>query len=80
MGAPEAVTDYIRDVAFTTLNRFAALKMLEARELLQECMTKGEQSDGYREFCGMVPASDRSLTPQAINSTSNRSLTSCRLR
>jgi hypothetical protein len=55
MSAAEAVTDYIRDAAFTTLNRFVALKMLEARELLQECITKGEHSAGYREFCGMAP-------------------------
>src|ERR1700730_7282648 len=51
----EAVTDYVRDAAFTTLNRFVALKMLEARQLVQECSTKGEQSAGYREFCGMAP-------------------------
>jgi len=55
MTALEAVTDYVRDAAFTTLNRFIALKMLEARELVQECITKGEQSAGYREFCGMAP-------------------------
>jgi hypothetical protein len=55
MSAPEAITDYQRDAAFTTLNRFIALKMLEARELVQECITKGEQSAGYREFCGMAP-------------------------
>ena len=55
MTAAEAVTDYVRDAAFTTLNRFVALKMLEARELVQECITKGEQSAGYREFCGMAP-------------------------
>jgi hypothetical protein len=53
--AVDAVTDYIRDAAFTTLNRFVALKILEARELVQECITKGEQSAGYREFCGMAP-------------------------
>jgi hypothetical protein len=51
----EAVTDYLRDAAFTMLNRFVALKMLEARQLVQECITKGEQSSGYREFCGMAP-------------------------
>jgi hypothetical protein len=51
----DAVTDYVRDAAFTTLNRFVALKMLEARGLVQECITKGEQSIGYREFCGMAP-------------------------
>src|SRR5208337_2521938 len=55
MTGEEAVTDYVRDAAFTTLNRFIALKMLEARELVQECVTKGEQSGGYREFCGMAP-------------------------
>jgi hypothetical protein len=53
--AVEAVTDYVRDAAFTTLNRFVALKMLEARQLVQECVTKGEQSAGYKEFYGMAP-------------------------
>jgi len=51
----EAVLDYIRDAAFTALNRFVALKMLEARELVQECITKGDQSSGYKEFCGLAP-------------------------
>ncbi|SIN85127.1 BREX-1 system adenine-specific DNA-methyltransferase PglX [Paraburkholderia phenazinium] len=51
----DSVADYLRDAAFTTLYRFVALKMLEARELVQECITKGEQSAGYREFCGMAP-------------------------
>jgi hypothetical protein len=55
MTALEAVADYVREAAFTTLNRFIALKMLEARELVQECITKGDQSAGYREFCGMAP-------------------------
>jgi hypothetical protein len=55
MSAADAARDYLRDAAFTTLNRFVALKMLEARELVQECITKGEQSAGYREFCGMAP-------------------------
>jgi hypothetical protein len=56
MDAKGSVADYLRDAAFTTLNRFAALKMLEARDLVQECVTKGEQSSGFREFCGMAPA------------------------
>jgi hypothetical protein len=55
MSPADAAHDYLRDAAFTTLNRFVALKMLEARELVQECITKGEQSAGYREFCGMAP-------------------------
>src|SRR5436309_12052493 len=33
MSSAEAVADYIRDSAFTALNRFVALKMLEARDL-----------------------------------------------
>lgn len=53
--AVDAITDYIRDAAFTSLNRFVALKMLEARQLVQECISKGEQSAGYKEFCGMAP-------------------------
>lgn len=55
MSGGDSVRDYLRDAAFTTLNRFVALKMLEARDLVQECITKGEQSAGYREFCGMAP-------------------------
>ncbi len=55
MGPADAVADYLRDAAFTALNRFVALKMLEARELVQECITKGERSGGYREFGGMAP-------------------------
>lgn len=64
MSAAEAVKDYLRDAAFTTLNRFVALKMLEARELAQECITKGEQSAGYREFCGMAPGV--ALLPESL--------------
>lgn len=50
----EAVAMYLREAAFTTLNRFAALKMLEARGLVQECISKGEQSAGFKEFCGLA--------------------------
>ncbi|MHB1543885.1 MAG: BREX-1 system adenine-specific DNA-methyltransferase PglX [Acidiferrobacter sp.] len=55
MSREASVADYLRDAAFTTLNRFVALKMLEARELVRECVTRGEQSSGYREFCGLAP-------------------------
>ena len=55
MTPAEAVADYLRDAAFTTLNRFAALKMLEARGLVTECLTRGEQSTGYGEFYGAAP-------------------------
>jgi hypothetical protein len=56
MKPEEAVADYVRDAAFTTLNRFAALKMLEARELVQECVSRGDASNGFAEFCGLAPA------------------------
>jgi len=55
MDAESAVADYLRDAAFTTLNRFVALKLLEARKLLQECVSRGQQSAGYAEFVGMAP-------------------------
>lgn len=51
----EAVAAYLRQVAFTTLNRFVALKMLEARELVQECISRSDQSVGFREFAGLAP-------------------------
>lgn len=51
----EAVVDYLRDAAFTSFNRFVALKMLEARGLVLECISKGDLSSGYREFGGMAP-------------------------
>lgn len=53
--APEAVATYLREAAFTTLNRFVALKMLEARDLVQECISRSEQSAGFKEFCGLAP-------------------------
>lgn len=51
----EAIDEYLREAAFTTLNRFVALKMLEARQLVQECVSRGDQSSGFREFCGLAP-------------------------
>ncbi len=55
MDSAQAVADYLRDAAFTTLNRFVALKLLEARGLLQECISRGELSSGFTEFTGMAP-------------------------
>jgi hypothetical protein len=56
MKPEEAVADYVRDAAFTALNRFSALKMLEARELVQECVSRGDASSGFAEFCGLAPS------------------------
>ena len=55
MEPAEAVAAYLREAAFTCLNRFVALKMLEARELVQECISRGENSAGFREFTGLAP-------------------------
>jgi hypothetical protein len=51
MTSDAAVKDFIRDASFTTLNRFVALKMLEQRGLVQECITRGTESRGFAEFC-----------------------------
>ncbi len=50
-----AVAAYVREAAFTTLNRFVALKMLEARDLVQQCVSRGDQSSGFLEFGGLAP-------------------------
>ncbi len=55
MKPSEAVADYLRDAAFTVVNRFVALKMLEARELVQTCISQGDASPGFIEFCGLAP-------------------------
>lgn len=55
MSPQEAAADAVREAAFTTLNRFAALKMLEARKLIQPCISSGDQSSGFKEFTGLAP-------------------------
>ncbi len=50
-----AVAAYVRGAAFTTLNRFVALKMLEARTLVRECLSRGDQSSGFKEYGGLAP-------------------------
>jgi hypothetical protein len=55
MSDRDAVTAYFREASFTCLNRFVALKMLEARDLTQQCISKGELSSGFKEFCGLAP-------------------------
>jgi len=51
----DAVDAYLREAAFTTLNRFVALKVLESRQLIQECVSKGEDSLGFKEFLALAP-------------------------
>ena len=51
----ESVYAYMRESAFTFLNRLAAFKMMEARGLVQECVSRGAESAGFKEFCGLAP-------------------------
>ena len=51
----DAVSAYLREAAFTTLNRFVALKMLESRQLVQECVSKGDESSGFKEYTALAP-------------------------
>lgn len=53
--AQEAVQDYIRETSYTFLNRLVALRLMEAKKLLQPCVSKGEESSGFKEFCGLAP-------------------------
>ena len=53
--ASEAVGAYLREAAFHTLNRFVALKMLEARKLVQKCISRSEDSAGFKEFVALAP-------------------------
>lgn len=53
--AKEAVERATRELAFTTLNRFVALKMAEQRGLVRECISKGPLSDGIRELADCAP-------------------------
>jgi hypothetical protein len=55
VSSAEAVMGYRREAAFHTLNRFVALKMLEARELVKECISNGAESKGFNEFKLMAP-------------------------
>lgn len=45
--APEAVRQLVREQAFTILNRFAALRMAEERNIISESIQKGYDSEGF---------------------------------
>lgn len=48
--AQEAVRQLIREQAFTILNRFAAIRMSEERNIIQESIRKGYNSEGFLVF------------------------------
>ncbi|PZV04976.1 MAG: hypothetical protein DCF23_04800 [Cyanobium sp.] len=43
-----------REMAFTALNRFVALKLMEARELVRPCVSGGLESEGFQEFTAVA--------------------------
>jgi hypothetical protein len=45
--APEAVRQLVREQAFTILNRFAALRMSEERNIIRESIRNGYNSEGF---------------------------------
>jgi hypothetical protein len=55
----ESVDGFLRETAFTFLNRLAALKMMEARGIVQECVSAcdshGFNARGFKEFGGLAP-------------------------
>ncbi len=53
--AAEAVRGFQSEAVFTSLNRLAALKMMEARALVLPCVSQGDQSQGFKEFSGLAP-------------------------
>ena len=44
----EAREKLVKEAAFTWLNRFVAFKMMEARKLLRETITRGQDSNGFK--------------------------------
>lgn len=46
----EAFNKLVREVAFTHLNRFVAFKMMETRKLIQQTITKGTESNGFKFY------------------------------
>lgn len=46
----DAYRQLVREVAFTWLNRFVAFKMLEARKLIRETISRWEDSNGFKHW------------------------------
>jgi hypothetical protein len=53
------VARFAREAAFTSLNRLAALKLMEARGMLRPSIGQGPQSSGFREFQMVSPELQR---------------------
>ena len=48
--APEAVRQLVREQAFTILNRFAAIRMSEERNIIRESIRQGYNSEGFQVY------------------------------
>ena len=48
LDAPQAREKLVKEAAFTWLNRFVAFKMMEARKLLRQAVSKGQESNGFK--------------------------------
>ncbi|MCL4299601.1 MAG: hypothetical protein KJ077_27945 [Anaerolineae bacterium] len=55
----EAVTQLIREVAFTHLNRLAAYKMMETRGLIRESVSRGVKSQGFLFYLADHPKDEK---------------------
>ena len=57
----DAVAQFVREAAFSTLNRLTALKLMESpeRRLIQESIGKGAGSSGFRQFTLISPEAIR---------------------
>jgi len=49
----ETLQILLREMAFTTLNRFIALKLMEERDLVRPCISNGLKSEGFLEFTAL---------------------------
>jgi len=56
---PDALSQLIREVAFTHLNRLCAFKMMEARGLIRETVTRGLDSQGFMFYLRDKPADEK---------------------
>ena len=50
----EALLLALREMAFTALNRFVALKLMEARQLVRPCVSGALESEGFQEFTAVA--------------------------
>ncbi len=51
----EAVDKLVKETAFTHLNRLAAFKMMEARKLIRQTVSRGKESNGFKFYLADHP-------------------------